>query len=144
LRASSLAFLALATDGLVMPLTLLLPATLGPLLAAFAFAALAAATTLSKLPLLGFLLRPTFLTVAPPTNVARSLSTRFKNGLGRFSSSEKSYSGGGGDDCGAEVVLFAVVAATDAEGRFALDEDTVFRGDGNPVGSEVDAGRPGR
>lgn len=142
MRASSLAFLALATDGLVkLPLALPLPVLPEPLLAALA--ELAAAKALNKFPLLGFLLKPVLLNVGPPIDIVRSRSTRFRNGLGRFSSSEKSYSGGDEDNCGTDVVLF-VVTPVDVEGRFVLDEDTLFTGEDRPDGSEVDAGSPGR
>lgn len=119
-------------------MTLPLPALPEPLPAA-----LAAATTLNKLPLLGLLLKPALLSVAAPVDIVRSRSTRFKNGLGKFSSSDKSYSGGEGDECGTEFVLF-VVAPVDVDGRFVLDDDTLFTGDIRPGRSEVEAGSPGR
>jgi hypothetical protein len=72
--------------------------------------ALAAATTLKKLPLLGRFVNVRFaLPVAagaPPAAAIRSV--RFKKGLGKFSSSLRSYSGAGCDrGIGA---VFALVA----------------------------------
>jgi hypothetical protein len=67
-----------------------------------------------------------------------SLSARLRNGLGRFSSSEKSYSGTGGDDCGAATDFLGTVVATAADEDGRLDK-TVFdggAGDDKPVGSE--------
>ena len=52
------------------------------------------------LPPLGRLLPGAFartVPVAPPLSIGFSFSVRFRNGLGRFSSSLKLYSGGGGD-----------------------------------------------
>jgi len=125
-------------------LTLPFPALPGRVPAAafaFAFAALAAATTLSRFPLLGFLFGPLFL--APVMVV--SLSTRLRNGLGRFSSSEKSYSGAGGDDCGTATDFLGAVEATAADDDGRLEETMFDRGagDDNPVGSDVEAGSPG-
>jgi hypothetical protein len=89
----------------------------------------AAATTRKRLPGPG-----RFVVRKCPGAIARSRSMRLRNGLGRFSSSERSYSVGTGG------AVFVVVQASvdsvrevvDFEGR---DEDV------NPVGSEADAGR---
>jgi hypothetical protein len=148
LRASSPAFLALVTEGLVrLFLMLPFPALAGSKATAFTFAlaALAAATALRWFPPLGLLFGPLFLSGTPliPGSTLFSFSTRLRNGLGRFSSSEKSYSGSGDEGCGTVADLLGAAAADD-EGRL---EEIVFDGGAradNPVGSEVDAGSPGR
>ena len=86
-----------------------------PPLAVPALAAFTAAIVLNKFPLLSLLLP--VLRVAPPGNAALSLSTRFRKGLGKFSSSEKSYSGAGGDDCGTVTEDFVEVGSDAGPGR---------------------------
>jgi len=119
----------------------------------FALAALlAAATALSRFrfPLLGLLLFGPLVvrnsgggTPGGDGSIAISLSARFRNGLGKFSSSEKSCSGSGDDGCcgcGGTMVDRLGTAAKD-EGRLAFVGGV---GADNPVGSEVEAGSPGR
>src|SRR6202011_4987480 len=104
---------------------------------------LAAAIALSRFPLLGLLFVPLFRSVAPDDKLV-SLSTRLRNGLCRFSSSEKSYSGAGGDGCGTVTDPFGTgAAAVDKDGRLESVCDG-GAGDDSPVGSEVDEGSPGR
>ena len=70
-----------------------------------------------------------------------SLSAHFKNRLGRFSSSEKSCSGSGDDGCGCDGT------GTMADYLDTAAKDKAFVGGvgaDNPVGSEVEAGSPGR
>lgn len=105
-----------------------------------ALAAFTAATALNKFPLLGLLLA--VLRVAPPGNAALSRSTRFKKGLGRFSSSEKSYSGAGGDDCGTVTDDFPARPECEDVDRFTLAAvRAATAGDDAPVGSDVGPGR---
>jgi len=110
----------------------------------FALAALAAATALSRFPPLGLLFGPLVRSGGPgtPGSIAFSLSTRFRNGLGKFSSSEKSYSGSGDDGCG--TVADRLGIAVEDEGRLEQIPFVGGAGADNPVGSEVDAGSPGR
>jgi hypothetical protein len=98
-RASSPALLALVAEGLIK-LFLTLPFPAPPVPApttafTFALAALAAAMARRRFPLLGLLFEALFLSVTPglPGDMAFSFSVRLRDGLGWFSSSEKSYSG---------------------------------------------------
>lgn len=143
MRASSLAFLALVNAGLARPF-LTVPLTALPGAATAALAELAAATALSKFTLLG-LLGMVPLRVAPPGKMFFSRSTRLRKGLGRFSSSEKSYSGAGGEGCGA--VADRLGALDDAD-RLVLGAVVAFddegAGDKSPAGSDTVAESPGR
>lgn len=147
--ASSLAFRALASEGLDSPALPILPPFVPPAAAAaLALAAFAAATTLSMFPPLGLLLLGPFtLAVAAAAGgIGFSFSIRFRKGLGRFSSSEKSYSGAVGDaSMGIVADLFIVGAAEEEDVVATAADEARFEANGaapdkSPVGSEVEAG----
>jgi hypothetical protein len=80
---------------------LLFPAPMGSAPLIFALAVFTAATTLNRFLLLRLFDGPLVLSVPPglPACEGFSLLAHLRNGLGRFSSSEKSYSAVDDDDC---------------------------------------------